>query len=183
MHKPLYATPQKCILLNFPIGIFTYARLPTLSDMLGIQHLTVRSLPESSSITYMPFAFFLITDINVRSALYDPIFSSIIVLIAFKIKNPKPSFYIVLYSRSLLYNNIDYHPILLFFLKTIKHNSSSSGKRCSIISSMEWLDRYTTKRISQLKQENIHDIWRKMYLEKAADEIFTKQQDIKSTIR
>lgn len=48
---------------------------------------------------------------------------------------------------------------------------------------IEWLDRYTTKRISQLKQENIHDIWRKMYLEKAADEIFTKQQDIKSTIR
>ena len=44
---------------------------------------------------------------------------------------------------------------------------------------MEWLDQYTTKRISQLKQQNIHETWRKMYLEKAADEIATRQQDTK----
>lgn len=44
---------------------------------------------------------------------------------------------------------------------------------------MEWLDRYTTKRISQLKQQTIHDTWRKMYLEKAADEIATRQQNTK----
>ena len=42
---------------------------------------------------------------------------------------------------------------------------------------MEWLDRYTSKRISQLKQQNIHDTWKKMYLEKAADEIANRQQD------
>lgn len=44
---------------------------------------------------------------------------------------------------------------------------------------MEWLDRYTTKRISQLKQQTIHDTWRKMYIEKAADEIATRQQNTK----
>ena len=48
---------------------------------------------------------------------------------------------------------------------------------------MEWLDQYTTKRISQLKQQNIHDTWQKMYLEKAADEIANRQQDKKSTFR
>ena len=44
---------------------------------------------------------------------------------------------------------------------------------------MNRLDKYTTKRISQLKQQTIHDAWRKMYLEKAADEIATRQQDTK----
>lgn len=44
---------------------------------------------------------------------------------------------------------------------------------------MEWLDRYTTKRISQLKQQTIHGAWQKVYLEKAADEIATRQQDAK----
>ena len=44
---------------------------------------------------------------------------------------------------------------------------------------MEWLGRYITKRINKLKQQTIHDIWRKMYLEKAADEIATRQQDTK----
>ena len=42
---------------------------------------------------------------------------------------------------------------------------------------MEWLDRYTTKRIRKLKQQAIHDTWRKTYLEKAADEIANRQQD------
>lgn len=44
---------------------------------------------------------------------------------------------------------------------------------------MEWLDQYTTMRISQLKQQTIHGTWRKMYLEKAADEIATRQQNTK----
>ena len=44
---------------------------------------------------------------------------------------------------------------------------------------MEWLDRYTTKRISQLKQQTIHGAWQKVYLEKAADEIANRQQDTK----
>ncbi len=41
---------------------------------------------------------------------------------------------------------------------------------------MEWLDRYTTKRINQLNQEIIKDRWKSMYLEKAIDEISRGQQ-------
>ena len=44
---------------------------------------------------------------------------------------------------------------------------------------MKWLDQYTTKRISRLKQQTIHDTWKKMYLEKAAAEIANRQQDTK----
>ncbi len=36
---------------------------------------------------------------------------------------------------------------------------------------MEWLDKYTTKRINQLKQEHIKQTWHNLYLEKAVDEI------------
>lgn len=36
---------------------------------------------------------------------------------------------------------------------------------------MEWLDRYTTKRLDQLKQENIRLTWENMYLEDAVKEI------------
>lgn len=36
---------------------------------------------------------------------------------------------------------------------------------------MEWLDRYTTKRINQLKQQNIKQTWKNTYLQKAIDEI------------
>lgn len=36
---------------------------------------------------------------------------------------------------------------------------------------MDWLDRYTTKRINQLKQQNIKQTWRNLYLQKAVDDI------------
>ena len=42
---------------------------------------------------------------------------------------------------------------------------------------MKWLDQYTIKRISKLKQRAIHNTWRKMYLEKTTDEIATRQQN------
>lgn len=41
---------------------------------------------------------------------------------------------------------------------------------------IDWLDRYLTKRINQLKQENVRQAWRNMYLEKAIDEISNRQQ-------
>ena len=41
---------------------------------------------------------------------------------------------------------------------------------------MEWLDRYTTKRINQLKQQNIKNTWRNLYLQKAVDDISKQQQ-------
>lgn len=42
---------------------------------------------------------------------------------------------------------------------------------------MEWLDRYLDRRINELRQQNIKQTWRKLYLEKAADEISNRQQD------
>ena len=41
---------------------------------------------------------------------------------------------------------------------------------------MDWLDRYTTKRINQLKQQNIKQTWRNLYLQKAVDDISKQQQ-------
>lgn len=41
---------------------------------------------------------------------------------------------------------------------------------------MEWLDRYTTKRINQLKQQNVKQTWRNIYLQKAVDDISHRQQ-------
>lgn len=41
---------------------------------------------------------------------------------------------------------------------------------------MEWLKRYTTKRINQLKQQNIKQTWKNTYLQKAVDEINDRQQ-------
>ena len=41
---------------------------------------------------------------------------------------------------------------------------------------MEWLDRYTTKRINQLKQQNVKQTWRNVYLQKAVDDISNRQQ-------
>lgn len=41
---------------------------------------------------------------------------------------------------------------------------------------MNWLDRYTTKRINQLKQEQVRNTWRNTYLQKAAKEIQDKQK-------
>lgn len=41
---------------------------------------------------------------------------------------------------------------------------------------MEWLDRYTTKRINQIKQQNIRQTWRNLYLQQAVDEISSQQQ-------
>lgn len=36
---------------------------------------------------------------------------------------------------------------------------------------MDWLDRYLTKRLDQLKQDNIKLTWQNMYLEDALKEI------------
>ena len=41
---------------------------------------------------------------------------------------------------------------------------------------IDWLDRYLTKRTNQLKQENVRQAWRNMYLENALDEISNRQQ-------
>lgn len=41
---------------------------------------------------------------------------------------------------------------------------------------MNWMDRYTTKRINQLKQQNIKNTWKNMYLQKAVEEITNRQQ-------
>ena len=42
---------------------------------------------------------------------------------------------------------------------------------------MEWLDRYTTKRIRQLEMQNVKQTWRNMYLQKAVDDISKRQQN------
>lgn len=42
---------------------------------------------------------------------------------------------------------------------------------------MNWMDRYTTKRINQLKQQNVKSTWKNMYLQKAVDEISNRQKD------
>ena len=41
---------------------------------------------------------------------------------------------------------------------------------------MEWLDRYTTKRIRQLELQNVKQTWRNVYLQKAVDNISSRQQ-------
>ena len=41
---------------------------------------------------------------------------------------------------------------------------------------MSWLDRYTDRRINQLKQEQIKATWQKMYLEKAVKQIHNKDK-------
>ena len=41
---------------------------------------------------------------------------------------------------------------------------------------MNWIDRYTTKRISQLNQQTIKQTWRKLSLDKAVNEISNRQQ-------
>lgn len=40
---------------------------------------------------------------------------------------------------------------------------------------MNWMERYTTKRINQLKQQNVKNTWKNMYLQKAVDEISNRQ--------
>lgn len=40
---------------------------------------------------------------------------------------------------------------------------------------LEWLDKYTTKRINQLKQQNIKHTWKNIYLESALEEISNRQ--------
>ena len=41
---------------------------------------------------------------------------------------------------------------------------------------MEWLDRYTTKRINQLKHQNIKNTWRNVHLEKVVNDINSRTQ-------
>lgn len=41
---------------------------------------------------------------------------------------------------------------------------------------MEWLDKYLTKRIQQLKQQNIKNTWRNVYLEKVVNDINSRTQ-------
>lgn len=45
------------------------------------------------------------------------------------------------------------------------------------VSLMNWMDKYTIKRINQLKQQNIKNTWKNMYLQKAVDEISNRQKD------
>ena len=40
---------------------------------------------------------------------------------------------------------------------------------------MEWLDRYTTKRIQQLELQKVKQTWRNVYLQKVVDDIFNRQ--------
>ena len=40
---------------------------------------------------------------------------------------------------------------------------------------MEYLDRYTTKRIRQLEMQNVKQTWKNVYLQKAVDEINNRQ--------
>ncbi len=42
---------------------------------------------------------------------------------------------------------------------------------------MEWLDHYTTKRINELKQQHIKQVWKNMYLQNAVNEISNRQQN------
>ena len=42
---------------------------------------------------------------------------------------------------------------------------------------LDWFDRYTTKRINQLKQQNIKQNWNNTYLENALDEISNSSQN------
>ena len=41
---------------------------------------------------------------------------------------------------------------------------------------MEWLDRYTTKRIRQLELQNVKNTWRNVYLEKVVNDINSRTQ-------
>lgn len=41
---------------------------------------------------------------------------------------------------------------------------------------MEWLDRYTSKRIRQLEMQNVKQTWRNTLLQDAVDEIHNRQQ-------
>ena len=41
---------------------------------------------------------------------------------------------------------------------------------------ISWMDKYTDKRIHQLKQQNVKSTWKNMYLQKAVDEISNRQQ-------
>lgn len=41
---------------------------------------------------------------------------------------------------------------------------------------MEWLDRYTDRRINELKHQQIKATWQKMYLEKAVKQIHNKDK-------
>ena len=46
---------------------------------------------------------------------------------------------------------------------------------------MNWLDQYTTKRISRLQQQIIKHRWQQNTLERAVEEIRTKKQSTKKT--
>lgn len=41
---------------------------------------------------------------------------------------------------------------------------------------MDWLERYTTKRTQELQQEIIRERWKQVYLEKAINEIHSRQE-------
>lgn len=43
---------------------------------------------------------------------------------------------------------------------------------------MSWMNRYTDKRIQQLKQQNIKQTWNNLYLEKAVKEISKRQRSL-----
>lgn len=43
----------------------------------------------------------------------------------------------------------------------------------------DWLDRYATKRIQELKQQTMKQAWHRVYLENAVAEISNRKQDIR----
>ncbi len=45
---------------------------------------------------------------------------------------------------------------------------------------MDWLDKYTIKRTQELQQEIIHQRWKQVYLEKAVEEIHSRQEKLPS---
>ena len=42
---------------------------------------------------------------------------------------------------------------------------------------MHWIERYTTKRIDELKWQIVHDRWEHVYLEHTVSKIQTRQQE------
>lgn len=46
---------------------------------------------------------------------------------------------------------------------------------------IDWLDKYTTKRINELKQQSIKQTWKNMYLEDALNQISNQQQHLNKT--
>lgn len=95
-----YAIPQIWIPLSLPIGSLIQTHCPIFNSSIGIQHLTVLSLPESSKTTYPLELIDLITDLYVLSQL--TVFLSTAYLIAFKISSDTYQMLILILSIKYL---------------------------------------------------------------------------------